>query len=442
MTRSERRKYQNLLSQYGQSVADRYQSWVGAGKPGGRGSFDPTAGAPAPSSEVNPTTGNINFNNPQSVVDAQNQYNDQSTQRSTPNMSNPFGARTVTYNPDGSVSVNEDFSGANKDLYDQSVNNQRAINQTFSNALNTANSQAPFDPTKGQVSPERFAGQPWRDPRQTAIQAPQSFRDMQQRTFAESMQTYDQQTRDFDEQNQEQLLQQMANEGIGRGNEKFDRAQAQLNRQKREGREQAMRSAYRDSQDVASQAFQNQLSGQGQEFGQNLAAGDQQFGQALTTNTTRWDQGMQGNAQAFGQNMATYNLPHTIAQGYMAAQGQYQNPNFGSVQQINTPTFDVSSYGLGVNKLNQDASQFDRTLEHETWKARGNWDTSRRTAGAGSLSMAEQIGLINARAQADRDNWAWQQGFGGTPQPGTSWSDVGGAAAGGFVNGIANQVTR
>lgn len=460
MNRQERKRYKNFKKQYGQQVADAFQQWVAGGKKGGRGSFNPQSvlQPTQTTQQGTPGPGAVDFNNPQSIIDAQSRYNEQAQRGTTPNVNNDFGSREVVRNPDGSVTVNDQMTGANRELYDQSVANQKRINDAFSSSVDTAMGQQPFNPQQGQRDLTSFQGAQqqsygqYQDPRQTQVQAPGQFRDVQQRTYNDALQSYSDATREDQSFRRELLEQQLANEGVPRGSEKYQNAMRDFNRQADQQLNQVSRDAYRDSHDVASQSFQNQLGAQGQEFGQNRAAqndqfsqtyaqNDQQYGQALQTNTTQFDQGLAANQQQFGQNVQSHMMPHTIAQGYMGAQGQFQNPGLGAVQQIQAPNLDVTNFGLGMAGLNQRADQFGQQMDYNRWAKQGDWRTARGTAGAGSLGMADRMQLANHQAQLQRDNWAFQQGLGGNQFPQqTGWGDVAGAAVGGIASGIGQGI--
>lgn len=449
LSAAEQRKYHRLKQKFGPDVAQQYDSWVQAGKPGG--TFDPknpvtpTAPGGAPPS--------VDFNNPQSMINYQQQVNDRTVAGSTPNVVNDFGSRKVERDPTtGQITVTEGLTGTNKQLMEQGQQNQGMINTEFQRRMGMVGKQGEFDPRKGQIDQQAFdpstMGQlpQWEDPRKTQIQAPSSFRDLQQQTYQNALQDYTSSVREDQKYRRDMLEQQMANEGIPRESEKYQRAMAQFEKTANQGIEQATRAAYRDSMDVGSQAFQNQLGAQGQEFNQNFQSGDQRFNQSY--NARGQDAGLQ--AQRFGQQStindraermaaSEYMTPNQVAAMYMGSQGQYKDPNLGPTQQINTPTTDVLGYGTNYLKQQQQGSQFNDTLEYNKWAKQGDWNTARSTAGAGKDSVAEKMALLDHQAQLERENWSFQQGLTGGAPDGTSWGDVGGSFVGGAVGGATSQ---
>ncbi len=449
LSKEQQAKYHKLLKNRGPEVAQQYDQWIQAGKPGG--TFNPnnpvTPGAPAG------TPPSVDLNNPQSVLNYQAQVNDKSVTQSTPNVVNDFGSRTVTTDPvTGQKTVTEGTTGKNKELMEQGQANQGLINNQFEKQIGYANEQGKFDPRKGQIEQKAFdtasvGNLPeWQDPRKTAIQAPGSFRDMQQQTYRNALDDYTSSVREDQSFRRDALEQQMANEGIPRDSVKYQRAMAQFEKTANEGINRATRAAYRDSMDVGSQAFKDQLSGQGQEFNQNYSTGEQRFNQAY--NARGQDAGFQ--AQQFGQQgqlndraermtQSEYMMPHQIAGQYMGAQGQFKDPNMGPTQSINTPTMDVFGYGTSYNNAQQQGNQFGQTMDFNRWKAQGDWNTSRSTAGAGKTSLADSIALQNNASQNQMNNWYAQQGYGGNQGPQQpSWGDAGGNFMGGVVNGVTN----
>jgi hypothetical protein len=449
LTPEQQRKYHQLKKKFGPDVAQQYDSWVQAGKPGGR--FDPqnptTPGAPAGAPP------SVDFKNPQSVINYQGQMNDRAVDQSTPNVVNDFGQRKVERDPNtGKITVTEGLTGKNKELMEQGQAGQGMINSEFQKQMGFAAEQGKFDPRKGQIGQEAFDPNSvgklpsWVDPRQTQIQAPGSFRDVQQQTYQNALQDYTSSVREDQSFRRDQLEQQMANEGVPRDSAKYQRAMAQFEKTANEGISQATRAAYRDSMDVGSQAFQNQLAGQGQEFNQNLQAGDQRFNQGF--NARGQDAALQ--AQQFGQqstlndraermNQNEYMMPHNLAMGYMGAQGQYKDPNLGPTQSINVPQMDMLGYQTGLASRQQQEEQFRRSQEQQMEIARMNNATARQNGGGNSLN--DRMALMRYEDELARNRYWEQQGGSagqGPQQPGMS--DVIGNGVGGFVNGLTNGI--
>lgn len=521
LTKAEQRKYHRLYKNKSPEVAQQYDQWIQAGKPGG--TFNPdqpvTPGAPAG------TPPSVDLNNPQSVLNYQAQVNEKSVTQSTPNVTNDFGSRTITTDPvTGQKTVTEGLTGANKALMEQGQANQGMINSEFAKQMGYAGEQGKFDPRKGQTEQKAFdptsmgklpeyqdpragiqgvqlsgdarqglnALPSWEDPRKTQIQAPGSFRDMQQQTYQNALQDYTSSVREDQSFRRDALEQQMANEGIPRDSVKYQRAMAQFEKTANEGINSATRAAYRDSMDVGSQAFQNQLSGQGQEFNQNFQTGDQRFNQAYNARGQAFGENIGAGNQMFGQQMglrgqqfdenrttgqdqfdraynaraqdagfqaqqfgqqsglndraermanSEYMMPHQIAGQYMGAQGRFENPNMGPTQSINTPQIDALGYSTSYLNRGQQGDQFNRAQAQAMEIARMNNATARSNGGGGGIADAKEM----ARYQDElaRNRWWEQQGAGsnqGPQQPG--WGAVGGNFVGGVFNGVTNGIVN
>lgn len=329
LTAAQKKKFFRIRKEQGPEAAEAFRTQV-------TGGAEVTPGAPAGAPP------SIDLSNPQSVINAQGVMNDRTVTQSTPNVTNDFGSRTITTDPvTGQKTVTEGLTGANKALMEQGQANQGMINSEFAKQMGYAGEQGKFDPRKGQVEQKAFDPSSmeqlpewqdprrgltnvyqtgdardglndvklakdarqglnelpgWEDPRKTRIQAPGSFRDMQQQTYQNALSDYTSSVREDQSFRRDALEQQMANEGIPRDSVKYQRAMAQFEKTANEGINSATRNAYRDSMDVGSQAFQNQLGAQGQEFGQNFQTGDQRF-----------NQGFNARGQQFGENMAVGN---------------------------------------------------------------------------------------------------------------------------------------
>jgi hypothetical protein len=480
LTAAQKKKFFKIRKEQGADAAEAFRTQV-------TGGAEVTPGAPAGAPPL------IDLSNPQSVINAQGAMNDRTVTQSTPNVTNDFGSRTITTDPvTGQKTVTEGTTGANKALMEQGQANQGMINTEFQKQMGYAGEQGKFDPRKGQTAQNAFdlssMGQlpqyqdpraglsqlpSWEDPRKTQIQAPGSFRDMQQQTYQNALQDYTSSVREDQSFRRDALEQQMANEGIPRDSVKYQRAMAQFEKAADQGINQATRAAYRDSMDVGSQAFQNQLSGQGQEFDQNFRSGDQRFNQSYNargqafgenraTGQDQFDRSYNARAQdagfqnqAFGQqgqlndraermNQSEYMMPHQIAGQYMGAQGQYKDPNMGATQSINTPTMDVFGYGTSYNNANQQGNQFGQTMDFNRWKAQGDWATSRNNAAAsGGSKLGDQKEMARYQDELARNRWWEQQGAAGPQGPQQpSWGDAGGNFVGGAINGITNGMVN
>jgi hypothetical protein len=429
LTQAQKDKFFKIRKNQGPEAAEAYRTRI-------TGGASVTPNAPAGTPPV------VDLRNPQSVLNYQAQVNQNTVDTSTPNVINDFGTRTVDRNPEtGRITVNEQLTGANRELYEQGVQGQERINETFATQMGRVASQAPFDPRAGQQQSNVYQNSAFRDSR-SQIDAPANFRDMQGQVYQNALADYQEATRGDISYRRDLLEQQMINEGVPRDSAKYQRAMEQFNKQADATFRQVNRDAYRDSMDVGSQAFQDQLSGQGQEFDQSRAM-----------QTDEWSQGIQGQAQQFGQTQqlndraerfaqSEYMMPHQIAGQYMGAQGQFRDPNMGAVQQINAPTVDALGYGTSYAGQAQQGRQFQSRLDFDRWAQQGDWDTSRANARSGNSgnSLADRMTLLNQQAQIERDNYAYQQGFGGSPAPATSFSDVAGSAAAnaatGFIGGM------
>jgi hypothetical protein len=473
LTAAQKKKFFKIRKEQGADAAEAFRTQV-------TGGAEVTPGAPpgAPPS--------IDLSSPQSVINAQGAMNDRTVTQSTPNVTNDFGSRTITTDPvTGQKTVTEGTTGANKALMEQGQANQGMINTEFQKQMGYAGEQGKFDPRKGQTAQNAFdpssMGQlpqyqdpraglnqlpSWEDPRKTQVQAPGSFRDMQQQTYQNALQDYTSSVREDQSFRRDALEQQMANEGIPRDSVKYQRAMAQFEKAANQGINQATRAAYRDSMDVGSQAFQNQLSGQGQEFDQNFRSGDQRFNQSYNArgqafgenratgqdqfdrayNARAQDAGFQ--AQQFGQQsglndraerMASseYRTPYEIANSL--SQGKFEKPDMGPTQSINAPTTDMLGYGTSyLNRQQQDA-QFRAQQKQQMEIARMNNATAQSSGGS---RLGDTIAAQNNAARLQMENFYAQQGYtagqGRPQQPG--WGDVGGNVIGGVVSGIGNGI--
>lgn len=440
LTEKQKKRFNAIRRAQGSEAAEAYRVQVTKGA-------DVTPNAPAG------TPPSIDFSNPQSVVNAQNQLNNASVDASTPNVVNDFGNRSVSRDPNtGKITVEDRLGGANKDLYNANVENQGLINDQFRNQLKNVSS-APYDPRKGRldIRPINSSNmQPlptYEDPRK-GVTPVGNFRDMQSQVYKNALEDYTSATREDIAYRQSLLESQMINEGIPRDSVKFQRAMSAFNKDADATFSKVNRDAYRDSMDVGSQAFQNQLAGSGQQFDQNYRSGDQAFNQAFNARgqnadlqNQEFNQGNILNQEA--QNLARdeYLMPHQVAGMYMNNQGRYENPNLGPVQSINTPTTDIFGYGATNAKLNQDQSQFNSTLDYNRWAKQGDWSTSRSNAGASNAgnSLADRKALIDYQSQAERDNWAFQQGLQGSVPQGSSYADQAGNFVANAISGGINS---
>jgi hypothetical protein len=479
LTAAQKKKFFRIRKEQGPEAAEVFRTQV-------TGGAEVTPGAPAGAPP------SIDLSNPQSVINAQGQMNDRTVTQSTPNVTNDFGSRTITTDPvTGQKTVAEGLTGANKALMGQGQANQGMINSEFARQMGFASEQGRFDPSKGQTAQNAFdpssmgklpeyqdprAGlsqlPSWEDPRKTQIQAPGSFRDMQQQTYQNALQDYTSSVREDQSFRRDALEQQMANEGIPRDSVKYQRAMAQFEKTANEGINQATRAAYRDSMDVGSQAFQNQLAGQGQEFNQNYSTGDQRFNQSYNargqafgenraTGQDQFDRAYNARAQnagfqaqAFGQqgqlndraermNQSEYMMPHQIAGQYMGTQGRFENPNMGPTQSINTPQIDALGYSTNYLNRSQQGDQFGATMDFNRWKAQGDWNTSRSNAASSGNPLANQKEMARYQDELARNRWWEQQGATanqGPQQPG--WGEVAGNAVGAAVSGFGQGLVN
>lgn len=477
LTAAQKKKFFRIRKEQGADAAEAFRTQV-------TGGAEVTPGAPAGAPPV------VDLNNPQSVLNYQGQINDRTVTQSTPNVTNDFGSRTITTDPvTGQKTVTEGLTGANKALMEQGQANQGMINSEFAKQMGYAGEQGKFDPRKGQTEQKAFdpssMGQlpqyqdpraglnalpSWEDPRKTQIQAPGSFRDMQQQVYQNALQDYTSSVREDQSFRRDALEQQMANEGIPRDSVKYQRAMAQFEKTANEGVNAATRAAYRDSQDVGSQAFQNQLAGQGQEFTQNFQTGDQRFNQSYNArgqafgenratgqdqfdrayNARAQDAGFQ--AQAFGQQgqlndraermtQNEYMTPYNIANSL--AQGRFENPNMGPTQSINIPTVDALGYSTNYLNRGQQGDQFNETMGFNRWKAEGDWATSRNNAASSGNPLANQKEMARYQDELARNRYWEQQGATanqGPQQPTTN--EVVGNAVGGLATGLAQGLAN
>lgn len=405
LTAAQKKKFFRIRKEQGPEAAEAFRTQV-------TGGAEVTPGAPAGSPPV------VDLNNPQSVLNYQGQINDRTVTQSTPNVTNDFGSRTITTDPvTGQKTVTEGLTGANKALMEQGQANQSMINSEFAKQMGFAAEQGKFDPRKGQTEQKAFdptsmgklpeyqdpragiqgvqlsgdarqglrnvvlssdarqglkALPSWEDPRKTQIQAPGSFRDMQQQVYQNALQDYTSSVREDQSFRRDALEQQMANEGIPRDSVKYQRAMAQFEKTANEGINAATRAAYRDSQDVGSQAFQNQLAGQGQEFTQNFQTGDQRFNQSYNA-----------RGQQFGENMAVGN--QQFDQTRSVRNDQF-NENIGAGNQMFGQQMGLRGQQFTENRATgQD--QFDRA-----------YNTRAQDAGFQAQQFGQQSGL-NDRAE-------------------------------------------
>lgn len=372
------------------------------------------------------TNAGVDFTNPNSVVQAQREENTRAQIASAPNVEGPGGRRDVITNPDGSSTIRTTLDAPEQGLYTASLEAQGVRNALGNKYADQAFEQGEFNPQTsampnalrtGSIKPPQTFDGRVEDPRRTNIQAPGSFRDMQEQVYNNALASYTQSTNDDYAFRRNQLEQQLANEGIVRGNEKYDRAMKGLDDQRNSQLEQVKRNAYRDSHEVGSNAFRNQLTAQGAEFEQGLLTNEQglkaedmrfahgmgaaNFG--LREQDQAFNEGMRRRDTEYSEAYTNYMMPHTMTSNYMPNMGAFNMPNFGPVTSMPTSPVNVGNLGLGYgelgfknDQLRAQGGQFERDLESRMEIARMNNATSRANAGASRTPLSEKLALIEA----------------------------------------------
>lgn len=318
-------------------------------------------------------------NNPSSQVELQDQYNQANFKQTLPDQVTPDGSRTTTFDQYGRPTITDNLSERQQQLKSESEAFQGRVNHVGNWMTNRLNDRGAFnydstlkgtkdprqglaripetfdaaraaDPRAGLADPQSYTNLPsWQDPR-TNVQGPGEFRDMQQQTYQNALADYRDTANEDIGYRRELLEQQLANEGITRGNEKYNRAMDRFDQQASRQLRQVNRDAYRDSHNVASQGFQNQLAGTGQQFQQNYASGDQRYNQSMGGNQL----GLQAQNQGFNQNFNTGNQ-----------QAAFQNQQYNQGANTNAQQFgqnvNAGNQAFGQNQI-MDANAYNRQL--------------------------------------------------------------------------------
>jgi hypothetical protein len=342
----------------------------------------------------------LDINNVNDVLNAQESANLEATRGSTPNITTTGGSRTVTYDENGQPQINEKLSPEQQALYQQRAGIMGDINNQFGQYGKQIQQQGQFDPR---------ANNPF--------SLNTDFSGMQERVYGDTLARYERDMNPQIEQEKQAMAQSLADRGIPLGSEVYTREMNRFEDNVRQSREDVRSRAYQDSIGAASSAFQNQMA---------------------------------GNQQVFGQNLTSYQMPFDRYQGLMGAAGQYDRPDLGAVQSIQTRPVDYA--GLSANYRGQDiqqdqfgqtfgqqGEQFNKTLQQQMEIAKMNNSTSRANAGAG---RTDPFAYLNAQTQSKKDLMAYEAGLnaGRAPQQqSTSWGDVAGSTLGGLLGGFAQS---
>lgn len=394
----QRKKLQKIRRTQGKEAAREFRQRVLDRKATAAAAPTPTTPPPA---QIAPNAAErlpVDINDVNNVLAAQESANQEATRGSTPNVNTIGGSRQVTYDENGQPTVTETLSPEQKGLYDQRIQVLGSVNDQFQTFGRQVGEQGQFNPQANNP----FAMN-------------EDFRAMQDRVYQDTLARYERDSEGQIAQQKEALAQSLADKGIPLGSKRYRREMNRFEDNVRQSREDVRSRAFQDSIGAASTGFQN-----------NLA----------------------GNQQAFGQNLTAYQLPFQRYQAMAGMAGQYDRPNLGAVQSIQNRPVDytgVATAYRGQNiqndqfgqKMGQDASQFDRSMDQQMQIARMNNATSRSNAGAG---RTDPFALLAAQTAAKKELMGYEAGLnaGRMPQrPQTSWGDVAGQVVGGLASGFA-----
>jgi hypothetical protein len=141
------------------------------------------------------------------------------------------------------------------------------------------------------------------------------------------------------------------------------------------------------------------MDAQNQRYNQNYGANEQQFNQAYQGNQQAFSQNFDTNTQRYGQQYQNYMTPHNVAGQYLPYYGQFDAPNFGSVQQINRPVADLA--GTAGNYFAQ--------LEASRRQREGN----SASAGVAGSNNAAAMARLREQARLERENMGYGYGLQG-----------------------------
>lgn len=333
--------------------------------------------------------GDVNYQDPNSVINAASRAQIDAAMMSTPQMQNYLGSRSVRFDENGNPVVTETLAEPQRQLLDARVQNQQQVNALSSQMGAQVQAQQPFNAQQNQ-------------PFQLD---PNGFQGMQERVYQDTLNRFQRDTESNLATNRENLRQELANTGNPVGSPAYIKAMENFEKQANLARENAISTAYNQSIGAAQAAQQTQLA---------------------------------GNAQAFSQNLTAYQLPYQQFTGLAGLAGRFDAPNLGPVQSVQVPTVDVGGIASGIYGQQAANQRLVQQLASSERIARGAQATQRATAGAGSLSLADRMALQQQSADLALQQQIQQGIIGGTlpdmrPNPVTSGL---GGLAGGIIAGL------
>jgi hypothetical protein len=468
----ELEKYHRISRNKGKQEAEAYLNNIDtarANRPtagGMSGTTAPTGNRPAPAPS------DVTFKKPaqatKQLMEIEQQNAQTATMQSTPNINNPFASREVAYDPNtGQATVNEKMSAEEQQRYNQSLGISNASNQLYNNYANQAMATGQFNAqpsinagnfntnanlnlgqfntnpnlnlgqfnTQNSLNPEQ-----WRSnnlPNQSAQEGYNKYFD---ETFNKTLDTFNRQAEKGIGRQREMLEQQMANEGIPRGSEKYNRAMEDFEKNANDARLNATNQAYLSGSQVADNAYKSALSGNQfevgrmeSEFGKDINKAN--FGlNANAQNASNTFNQFSGNMSARNQNASNalnqfntnmnatnsnlanqinagnFNLANEEARYFNPLKGlqsvpnvgQFMQPNLGAISGINAQMSNSAGLGMtGLNSLLSDKLGREK-LNLDKYQADLSAKIQRLTARGGSLSLAEQKDLLAYRQELDR----------------------------------------
>lgn len=372
----------------------------------------------------------LNIDNPRSVLQSQNQFNQQAITQSTPNVSSVFGGREVAFGPNGQATVTESLSPQEQAMYAANQGFRNQNNEAFSTALGQAHAQGAFQPGWNDPRQGQQGYSPWQDLRQgNPYQLPSDYAGQRDQVYNSIMDRYNRDANQAQGEQQKYFERRMAEQGIPVGSQAYNSAQEALNKQFDNSRLNMQSQALMDSGQEQSRMFGDTLAGNQNAFNQASVNRQQQFGETYQQNDQAFNQGFNAQGQRFDQAERTYQMPYQIAGQFAPYAGQFYQPNLGPTQQINTQPLDVAGTA---------GQYFGARLGHDA--------SLRATAAQGNPAE-----LIRLRGEQERAGMSHMAGlnaaqglYGPGPQraPSTTGADVAGGFAGGVIQGITNGLTR
>lgn len=227
-------------------------------------------------------------------------------------------------------------------------------------------------------------------PNQQQIAQPQFGEEYQQRLFNDAVNTFDAQNQKYFDLARQQLEQQMANEGVPIGSEQYNRRMQLLTETQAQQKQQAVSAAYANSFQAATNLYNTQanlygtqMQTEAQRYNTDVSAETSRYGTDVSSETSRY---IANQSDAFNRDKMEYDRQmNEINNAFQLELSKGQNASQEKIAQLK----------VDAEKLNQ-----KRLLRaQDRWKKLES-ETSRMTAGAGTLSLADRLALIDAEEQS------------------------------------------